>query len=255
MCSCFYGKKLSIDDCPKYPSEMEDMSRVSYATAIGSLMYAMVYTRLDIAQVVGVLSQFMANLGWVHWDAIKSVFKYLRGTLGYSICYHWNSSGAPHLVCIHGFVDSDWVGDVDRRRSTSAYVFTMFGGAISWMSKRQPVVALSTTEAEYMASTHACKEAIWLRILCSDIGVDVRKITISCDSQSAICLAKNPTFHARTKHIDVQFHFMRDMVEDGKVNFEKVDTAKNIADALKKPVGTEKFKWCLESMGLLAYSG
>jgi hypothetical protein len=249
------GTKLSIDDCPKSPSEMEDMSRVPYASAVGSLMYAMVCTRPDIAQAVGVLSRFMANPGRVHWDAVKRVFRYLRGTSDYSICYHGNSSGTPHSVCIRGFVDSDWAGDVDSRRSTSAYVFTMFGGAISWMSKRQPVVALSTTEAEYMAATHACKEAIWLRRLCSDIGVDAGKITISCDSQSAICLAKNPTFHARTKHIDVQFHFVRDMVEDGKVNLEKVDTAKNVADALTKPVGTEKFRWCSESMGLLAYSG
>ena len=98
----------------------------------------------------------------------------MRGTLDYSICYHGNSSGALHLVCIHGFVDLDWVGDIDRRRSTSAYVFTMFGGVISWMSKRQPVVSLSTTKVEYMAATHACKEAIWLGRLCFDIGVDTR---------------------------------------------------------------------------------
>ena len=129
-------------------------------------------------------------------------------------------------------MDSDWAGDIDSRRSTSGYVFTMFGGAISWMSKQQPVVALSTTEVEYMEATHACKEAIWLKRLCSDVGVDAGQITICCDSQSAIFLAKNPTFHARTKHIDVQFHFVRDMVEDGKVNLEKVDTAKNVVDAL-----------------------
>ncbi len=165
------GTKLSVDDCPKSPSEVEDMSRVPYASGFGSLMYAMVCTRPDIAQVVGVLSRFMANPGRIHWDAVKRVFRYLRGTSNYSICYHGNSSGSQHLVCIHGFMDSDWVGDIDRRRSTGAYVFTMFGGAISWMSKRQPVVALSTTEAEYMAATHACKEAIWLKRLCSDVGV------------------------------------------------------------------------------------
>ena len=88
------------------------------------------------------------------------------------------------------------------------------------------MVALSTKKAKYMADTHACEEAIFLRILCSNIGVDVGKITISCDNQSTICLAKNPTFHARTKQIDVQFHFVRDMVEDGKVNLEKVDTVR-----------------------------
>jgi len=154
------GTKLFVNDCPKSPSEVEDMSRVPYASSVGSLMYAMVCTRPDIAQAVGVLSRFMANPRWIHWDAIKRVFRYLRGTSEYSICYHGNAIGPPHLVCIHGFVDFDWAGDIDSRRSTSAYVFTMFGGAVSWMSKQQPMVALSTIEAKYMAITHAYKETI-----------------------------------------------------------------------------------------------
>ena len=98
-------------------------------------MYAKVYSRPNIAQVVGVLSRFMANPGQVHWDVVKRVFRYLRGTSDYSICYLGNSFGALHSVCIQGFVNLDWVGDIDCRRSTSGYVFTMFGGAISWMSK------------------------------------------------------------------------------------------------------------------------
>ena len=103
-----------------------------------------------------------------------------------------------------------------------------------------------------MATTHACKEAIWLRRFCFDIGFDAGHITICCNSQIVIFLAKNPTFHARRKHIDVKFHFVRDMVEDGKVNLDKEDTIKNVSNA--KIVGIEKFRWCLESMGLLAYS-
>jgi len=100
-------------------------------------------------------------------------------------------------------VDSDWASDIDNKRSTSAYVFTMFDGVISWMIKLQTVVALSMMEAKYMAESHACKESIWRKRLYSDVNVDVGQITICCDSQSAICLAKNLTFHARTKHIDV----------------------------------------------------
>ena len=106
-----------------------------------------------------------------------------------------------------------------------------------------------------MVATHACKEAIWIRRLCYNIGVDVGQITICFNSQSVNFLAKNPTFHARTKHIDVQFHFVRDMVEDGKVNLEKVDTIKNVVYLLMKPMGTNKFTWCSKSMGLSAYSG
>jgi hypothetical protein len=105
-----------------------------------------------------------------------------------------------------------------------------------------------------MVATHACKEAIWLMKLCSKVGLSQRAITIQCDSNSAICLAKNPTFHAKTKHIDIQYHFIRDMVEDGKVILEKVDTLQNVADALTKLVSTGKFKWCCESMGLMAPS-
>jgi phosphoribosyl-AMP cyclohydrolase len=120
-------------------------------------------------------------------------------------------------------------------------VFNLFGGAISWMSKRQVVVALSTTKDEYMATTHASKEAIWLQRLCSGIGLVQQVVRLDCDSHSAIFLAKNLAYHSKTKHIDVQYHFVRDMVEEKKVLLEKVDTLKNVADSLTKSVSTEKF--------------
>ena len=106
------------------------------------------------------------------------------------------------------------------------------------MSKRQAVVALSTTEVEYMAATHASKEAMWLQRLCSDIGFVQKGVRLECDSQSAIFLEKNPTYHAKTKHIDVQYHFVRDMVEEKKVLLEKVNIVKNVADSLTKSVST-----------------
>ena len=112
------------------------------------------------------------------------------------------------------------------------------------------MVALSTIKAEYMATTHACKEAIWLKRLCSDIEIKQGAVTIYSDSRSAICLAKNPTFHAKTKHIDVQYHFVRDMVEDDKVKLEKVETLINVVDALTNLRRIEKFRWCSDSMGL-----
>jgi hypothetical protein len=153
---------------------------------------------------------------------------------------------------IHGFVDADWAGDLDPRRSTSKYLFNLFGGSISWMSKRQAIVALSTTEAEYMTTIHGSKEAIWLQILCSGIGLVQQAIRINCDSQIAIFLAKNPTYHSKTKHIDIQYHFVRDMVEENKVLLMKVDTLKNVADSLNKSVSTEKFSWCRRAMGIAA---
>eukprot|EP00253_Pinus_taeda_P027130 PITA_27130 len=236
--------------CPKTQDEEEDMSRVPYASAVGSLMYAMVCTRPDIAHAVGVLSRFMSKPGKEHWTAVKRVFRYLRGTSDYGLCYQ-GRPGLDRVLDIRGFVDADWAGDLDQRRSTSGYVFNLFGGAVSWMSKKQSVVALSTTEAEYMAATHASKEAVWLQRLCSSMGLVQGAIRIDCDSQSAIFLAKNPAYHSKTKHIDVQYHFVRDMIEDKKVLLVKVDTLKNTADALTKSVNSEKFSWCRETMGVL----
>ena len=129
-------------------------------------------------------------------------------------------------------------------------MFNLFGGAVSWMSKKQSIVALSTTEAEYMAATHASKEAVWLQGLCSSMGLVQGAIRIDCDSQSAISLEKNPAYHSKTKHIDVHYHFVRDMIDDKKMLLVKVDTLKNIVDALIKSVSSEKFSWCRETMGI-----
>ena len=145
------------------------------------------------------------------------------------------------------------VGDLDQRRSTSGYVFSLFGGAISWMSKKQAVVALLITEAEYMEVTHASKEVIWLQRFCLEIGFKQQAVRrIDCDSKSAIFLAKNTAYHSRTKHIDVQYHFVKDMVESMKVLLEKVETLDNVVDSLTKFVSTEKFSWCRSAMVIYA---
>jgi hypothetical protein len=129
------GVKLFVDHCPKTREEEEDMSYVPYVSVVGSLMYAMVYTRPDIAHVVGVLSRYMSKPRKEHWTTVKMVFRYLCGTASYGLCYQ-GRLGLDRVVDIHGFVDADWVGDMDHRRSTSGYVFNLFGGEISWMSKR-----------------------------------------------------------------------------------------------------------------------
>jgi len=139
---------------------------------------------------------------------------------------------------------------MDQRRSTSGYVFNLFGGAVSWMSKKQSVVALSTTEAEYMEGTHARKEEVWLQRLCSSMGLVQGAIRLDCDSRGEIFLAKNPAYHSKTKQIDVQYHFVRDMIEDKKVLLVMVDTLKKTIDALTKYVSSEKFSWCRETMGI-----
>eukprot|EP00253_Pinus_taeda_P024665 PITA_24665 len=153
------GVKLSAEQCPKTQEEEEDMSRVPYASAVDNLMYAMVCTRPDITHAVGVLSRFMSKPRKEHWTVVKQVFRYFRGTIDYYLCYQ-GRPGLDRVLDTHGFVDADWVGDLDQRISTSRYVFNLFGGAVGCMSKKKSVVALSTTEVEYMEAIHASKEAV-----------------------------------------------------------------------------------------------
>jgi hypothetical protein len=175
------GVKLYVYQCPKTHEEEEDMSRVPYVSVVGSFMYVMVCTRLDIAHAMRVLSRYMSKLGKEHWTSVKRVFRYLCGTNSYGLCYQ-GRPGLDRVLDIHGFVDAYWDGDLDCRRSTSRYVFNLFGEEISWMRKKNSVVALSTTEVEYMASTHARKEAVQLQRLCSDIGLVQLVVRIDCDN-------------------------------------------------------------------------
>eukprot|EP00253_Pinus_taeda_P016903 PITA_16903 len=149
------GLKLSVEQCPK-TQEVEP-----YASVVGSLMYAMVCTRLDISHVVVVLSRFMSKPGKENWTIVKRVFRYFCGSSDYGLCYQ-GRPGLDRVLDIRGFVDAEWARDLDQRRSTSGYVFNLFRGAVSWMRKKQFVVALSTIEAKYIATTHAREEAVWL---------------------------------------------------------------------------------------------
>lgn len=133
------------------------MEKIPYASAVGSLMYAMVCTRPDISHAVGVVSRYMSNPGFEHWNAVRWILRYLVVTKDMALCY----TGAD--IQLRGFVDSDMAGDIDSRKSTTGYVFTLGSAAISWMSRLQKIVALSTTEAEYVVAVEACKEMTWLR--------------------------------------------------------------------------------------------
>ncbi|KAE8732732.1 hypothetical protein F3Y22_tig00001750pilonHSYRG00022 [Hibiscus syriacus] len=209
--------KLSSEQCPKTDKEAENMAKVSYSNAVGCLMYAMVCTRPDLAHAVSQVCKYMSKPGKQHWDAVKWIFRYLKGTVGHGIVFG-SQRDNPLVV---GYVDSDYAGDLDNRRSTTGYVFTLGGGPICWKSTVQSVVALSTTEAEYMAAAEAAKEALWLTGLVKELGVQQGGVQLLCDNQSAIHLAKNQVYRARTKHIDVRFHKIRELVASGEVLFQK----------------------------------
>ena len=237
--------KLSNRDSPKNDVERRAMESIPYASAIGSVMYAMICTRPDIAHAVGVVSRFMSNPGKLHWEGVKWILRYLKGTADRVLCFE-----GKELV-LNGFVDADLAGsDLDRRRSTSGYVFTYGGTAVSWTSKLQKIVALSTTEAEYVAVTEASKEMVWLQSFLVELGKKHVKCVLYSDSQSAIHLAKNPAFHSRTKHIELKYHFIRSLLDKGVIQLEKIQGAKNPADMLTKVVTLEKLELCVASIGL-----
>lgn len=185
----------------------------------------------------------MAAPTTVHWQAAKGVLRYIAGTRSLGITYGLGSGAV-------GYCDADYAGDLDTRRSTSGYVFTLGGGAVSWSSKRQATVAASTTEAEYIAAAHATKEALWLRTLLQDLGQDLATMEIFADNQSAIKLLKNPVSSVRSKHIDVVYHFARERVARNEVQFKFIKTEHMLADMFTKPVPKVKLELCCEGIGL-----
>ncbi|KAH9723672.1 hypothetical protein KPL70_007193 [Citrus sinensis] len=239
--------RLSEQQCPTADTDKSEMIKIPYASAVGCLMYAMVLTRPDIAHAVSVVSRYMSNPGKEHWKAVKWILRYLRGTSGHGLIYGGQRRDNSLIV---GYVDADYAGDLDRRRSLTGYLFTFNNCTINWKSQLQSVVALSTTEAEYTAAAEAIKEAIWLKGMLKELGVNQRSVVVHCDSQSAICLSKNQTHHERTKHIDIKVHFIRLEVSKATVMLQKIHTDDNVADMLTKAVPGAKFKFCLDLAGI-----
>ena len=216
-----------------------------YQSMVGSLLYAAIATRPDIAQAVSAVSKYNCNPSQVHLTAVKRIFRYLNGTLDLALEYQKSSGGS--LV---GYADSDWGGDRDDRHSTTGNIFMLSNGPVSWLSKKQSTVALSTTEAEYMALSSATQEAIWIQRLLEDLGtVQDDGISIQEDNQGAIALAKNPIAHARTKHIQIRYHFVREAVEEGIINLNYCPTEDMVADILTKPLCKGRFETVRSLMG------
>ena len=206
---------------------------------IGSLMYLSV-TRPDIVFVVCLLSKFMTDPKSSHMAAAKRVLRYVMGTKDLGVFYRRNAGGTENELEV--YTDSDYAGDVEDRRSTSEYVFLLSGGAVAWSSKKQPIVTLSTTEAEYVAAAACACHSIWMKRILDSIGsFTCTSVKIHCDNSSTIKLSKNPILHGRTKHIDVKFHFLRELVKEGTVELIFCGTKEQIADIMTKPLKLESF--------------
>ncbi|GMP98267.1 hypothetical protein CsSME_00046221 [Camellia sinensis var. sinensis] len=169
------------------------------------------------------------------------------GTADYTLCYQ---SSDLHLV---GYCDADWGGDLDERKSTSGYAFMLSDGAISWSSKKQSCIALSTMEAEFVACSSAVQEAVWLRRFLQHLDVVTHTsdpVTIHCDSMAALAYAKDPKYHGRTKHIDVRFNFIRDILAQKEVILEHIPTSRMVADPLTKPIARDVYLTHVRALGL-----
>lgn len=222
------------------------MNGVPYREVLRLLMWLQVTTRPDLSFVVNMLSRFANNPGRSHWDAMKHTMAYVKATMGYGITYYRDTSILPF-----GFVDADYAGDTDLRRSTEGHVFFVAGGPVSWASKRQDTMALSTVEAEYMAFSRAVQQAIWLAQFLDEVGLAQEvSMLIYADNNGAISNTQNYKNHRRTKHIDIRYHFVKERVANGDITFEYIPSAENLANILTKPLARDTVIQLCTAMGL-----
>ncbi|XP_057990617.1 secreted RxLR effector protein 161-like [Hevea brasiliensis] len=224
------------------------MEKIPYSCDVGSLMYAQVCTRPDIAFAISVLAIYLSNPEWNHWNAAKKVMRYLQGTKNYMLTY--KRSGNLEVI---GYSNSDFAGCIDDRKSTG-YIFMMSGGAVSWKSAKQTLIATSTMEAEYVACYEATCQAIWLKKLISSMLVVEsisRSLTIYCDNAHAVYFSQNHRNSSRTKHFDVKFLFVREKICESQTRIEHITTDRMIADPLTKALPISIFQKHVSHMGVV----
>lgn len=196
-----------------------------YRELIGSIMYIMLGSRPDLCYTIGYLSRFQDLPSQEHWVNLKRVLRYLQSTKHLKLMYSRNESDVPVI----GYVDSDWGSDAIDRKSVTGWIFKVFGATVSWCSRKQKTIALSSTEAEYIAACDAAVEAIWLKGLLNDLQINVGVVKINEDNQGCIAMSKNCE-NKRVKHIDIKYHFLREKIGDGSIMLEYIETENQLAD-------------------------
>jgi hypothetical protein len=213
-----------------------------YREYIGKLMYLMVCTRPDIAFTVNFLARACASPEKRHMQSVMKLVRYLKGTKTKGLFYPAREVDKPVIVDLVGYVDAAHGDCLVTRKSTSGYLFCINGTPVTWKSSRQSVITTSSTEAEYVSACDGTKEAVWLRHLLEDMGCTATEPTVLHeDNNSCIAQTENPLHHKRTKHIDIAYHFTRQMVDEDVVVLVKIDTADQVADMLTKPLGNILF--------------
>ena len=230
-----------------FPSTSPQFDASTYQGAIGSLLYLALRTRTDIAYAVIKLAQFSSSPSVAHWTAIRRTMAYLHGTVDSCILLA-SPADPPHLVA---YFDSSYTDDVNDRHSTYVYVFYYMGGPISWRSKKQQVLALSSTQAEYIAATEAAKESQWIVSFLNEIGDPLKCTTLYSDNKGANSLVLNPMYHSRTEHIDVPFRYVTELSEAGAIQIGHCTSKKMIANILTKPLPKHTFHNLRQLLGVI----
>lgn len=243
-----HGISLSKTQCPSTECERQRMSKIPYASAIGSIMYAMLCTRPDVSYALSMTSRYQSDPGESHWTAVKNILKYLRRTKDIFLIY-----GGEEELIVKGYTDASFQTDKDDFRSQSGYVFCLNGGAVTWKSSKQGTVADSTTEAEYIAASDAAKEAVWIKKFITELGVVpsiVDPVELYCDNNGAIAQAKEPRSHQKSKHILRRYHLIRDIIDRDDVRICRIPTDDNVADPLTKALAQQKHDSHMRSIGI-----
>jgi len=244
-----HGVTLSKTQCPTSNEERKRMDKIPYASAIGSIMYAMICTRPDVSYSLSATSRYQSNPGENHWTAVKRILKYLRRTKDLFLVY----GGQEGELVVKGYTDASFQTDPDDFRSQSGYMFCLNGGAVTWKSSKQSTIADSTTEAEYIAAAEAAKEAVWMKGLLEELRVVPSisdPVDLYCDNNGAIAQAKEPRSHQKSKHIMRRFHLIREIIQRGDVKMCKVPSKENVADPLTKPLPLAAHEGHVRSMGM-----
>ncbi|KAL0378487.1 UNVERIFIED_CONTAM: Retrovirus-related Pol polyprotein from transposon TNT 1-94 [Sesamum radiatum] len=246
-----HGIKLSKKQSPKTDEELKRMSDILYASAVGSIQYAVQCTRPDVAYALSVTSRYQACAGEAHWNAVKSILKYLRRTKDLFLIYDGSE------LILEGYSDASFQSDDDDAKSQSGFVFKLNGGVVAWKSSKQDTTADSTTEAEYIAASKAAKEALWMKNYIEELGVMpsiAESVVIFYDNNGAIAQEKKSKSHHCSKHILRRYHLLREMVGRGDCRMDRVSSAENTADPLTKPMSQVAHTQHLDKMGLRSMS-
>ena len=224
------GIILDNDMSPKTTSEREEMKDKPYQSVLGSVMWGQLATRPDLLFSVSLLTRFQANPGIKHWKALMHVVRYIKNIINYGLTYSWDFELSPSA-----FVDTDYGGCRDTCCSMSGYVFTMAGGAVTWSSKWQATVALSTVEAEYVALSRCGQQMVWMQSWLDKVNIEYSQPgVIKGDSCGAITLTKNTKDHGKIKHINIRHHYIWELIHSGTIQVKQVPSAENLADLFTK---------------------